>query len=227
MVFRQVPIAPTPWPADKPRRASVNCFGYGGTNGHAILEAAPASSHLVLEGTSGTINGTFIGEVNGSANGTTNGTDIPKSSSISGEEDRSLVYIISAKDPVAAEQMNKNLAKYIREAMILGNQPSPVDLAFTLAERKSRFPWVTALRAKGLVELADRLDEPDRKAARTTQKPRLGFVFNGQGAQWHAMGRELIEGYPVFRRSLLAADQILKDYGATWSLHGISLPISS
>ena len=50
--------------------------------------------------------------------------------------------------------------------------------------------------------------------------PRIGFVFNGQGAQWHAMGRELIAAYPVFGSAILRADQMLKEYGATWSLHG-------
>lgn len=141
-------------------------------------------------------------------------------------EDTSLVYVLSAKDSAVAQQLNKNLAEYLRQAKAAGKEPSPTDLAFTLAERKSRFPWVTAIRAKGLGELADRLDDPDRKASRATKVPRVGFVFNGQGAQWYAMGRELIEGYPVFRRSLLAADKILKDYGAPWSLHGMTLPVS-
>ena len=49
---------------------------------------------------------------------------------------------------------------------------------------------------------------------------RLGFVFNGQGAQWHAMGRELIATYPMFTESLRKADIILKEFGAPWSLEG-------
>ncbi|KAK3944449.1 hypothetical protein QBC46DRAFT_350516 [Diplogelasinospora grovesii] len=225
----KVPTALTPWPAGKLRRASVNNFGYGGTNAHVILEAAPAASgRLFLKGADGAMNGILSNKVNGRSHGATNGTTngtangagiLNGSSRPAEEEGRSLVYIVSAKDSVAAQQMNKNLAEYIRETTGLGKEPSPIDLAFTLAERRSRFPWVTAVRAKGLMELADRLDEPDLKASRATKKPRLGFVFNGQGAQWYAMGRELIGGYPVFRRSLLTADQILTDYGATWSLH--------
>jgi acyl transferase domain-containing protein len=36
----QVPTAVEPWISSGPRRASVNSFGYGGTNVHAILESA-------------------------------------------------------------------------------------------------------------------------------------------------------------------------------------------
>jgi acyl transferase domain-containing protein len=136
------------------------------------------------------------------------------------KEDRSLVYVVSAKDSVASQSMKKSIAAYIRESIKNKTTPSPVDLAFTLAERRSLFTWVTAIRATDLEDLADRLDEPERKALRATKRPRLGFVFNGQGAQWHAMGRELIGTYPVFDSALLEADRILKDYGATWSLHG-------
>lgn len=131
-----------------------------------------------------------------------------------------MVYIVSAKDSVGASKMNANLATYLSAQLPL---PEPIDLAFTLAERKSRFTWTTAVRASTLPELAEKLVSVDRKPGRSTKAPRLGFVFNGQGAQWHAMGRELIDGYPIFRRSLSTADKILKEYGATWSLHGMSL----
>ncbi|OJJ99176.1 hypothetical protein ASPACDRAFT_1870238 [Aspergillus aculeatus ATCC 16872] len=36
-----VPVDAMPWPAYKELRASVNCFGIGGANAHAILEPAP------------------------------------------------------------------------------------------------------------------------------------------------------------------------------------------
>ncbi|KZZ87545.1 polyketide synthase [Moelleriella libera RCEF 2490] len=37
-----VPLEPTPWPEDRLDRVSVNSFGIGGSNAHAILEAAQA-----------------------------------------------------------------------------------------------------------------------------------------------------------------------------------------
>ena len=35
------------------------------------------------------------------------------------------------------------------------------------------------------------------------------------------MGRELIDAYLVFGRSIQEADEILKEYGASWSLKGM------
>ncbi|AEO67408.1 polyketide synthase [Thermothielavioides terrestris NRRL 8126] len=204
----KVPVALTPWPAGKPRRASINNFGYGGTNAHVILEAAP---DVFGYGGAG-LNGRKRSYLNGyasSVNGT--GTSTPLVS----EALDSFVYVVSAKESGAAQQMNQNLAQHIRDAG-LELAPRARDLAFTLAERRSRLTWVTALRAGDLAELAEKLDKA--RASRASKKPRLGFVFNGQGAQWYAMGRELIAAYPVFRRSLMAADAILRDYGATWSL---------
>ncbi|OJJ66336.1 hypothetical protein ASPBRDRAFT_138029 [Aspergillus brasiliensis CBS 101740] len=38
-----VPVKPTPWPADRQERISINSFGVGGANAHVILESAAAS----------------------------------------------------------------------------------------------------------------------------------------------------------------------------------------
>ena len=58
------------------------------------------------------------------------------------------------------------------------------------------------------------------KPRRSSKRPRLGFVFTGQGAQWHAMGRELIDQYPVFKATLIEVERQLKSFGASWSLLG-------
>lgn len=48
--------------------------------------------------------------------------------------------------------------------------------------------------------------------------PRIGMVFTGQGAQWHAVGRELLHAYPFFETVLKDAERHLKSLGAGWSL---------
>lgn len=99
------------------------------------------------------------------------------------------------------------------------------DLAFTLSERRSRLTYVSTIRASSVTELADQLEKSSLKTTHVPAKqPRLGFVFNGQGAQWHAMGRELLSAYPVYASAVQNADEILKGYGATWSLYGSFTP---
>ena len=141
------------------------------------------------------------------------------------DDDASRVYIISSKDSTVTQAGSNRLATYIRQSITGCSQPTPADLAYTLAERRSRFPWAIAVKARSLAELAERLEGPPPKATRAMRTtPRIGFVFNGQGAQWHAMGRELITAYPIFRSTIWRADQMLKEYGATWSLHGLFNP---
>ena len=134
---------------------------------------------------------------------------------------RHRVYVLSAKDSIACLNMMKNLAINLRQSIQEGQEPSPGDLAYTLLERRSRLPWVVAIRSVSLEELAGRLEKLMIRPLNATKEPRLGFVFNGQGAQWYAMGRELIAAYPVFSTSIQKAGQILEDYGAVWSLHGM------
>ncbi|KAI8630635.1 hypothetical protein F5Y19DRAFT_483957 [Xylariaceae sp. FL1651] len=190
----QVPRRLTPWPANRALRASVNNFGYGGANVHLIIERAPTTTKTYRNGTNG----------------------------IEQNKSRSLIYIISSKDSAVLPAMGKKLASYIRDATSTRSPEEPLlptDLAYTLAERRSRFPWVSAVRATSLEDLAKKLDTESIKSTRATQTPpRIGMVFNGQGAQWHAMGRELISEYPVFSSAVQRASRILQNYGAGWSL---------
>ncbi|MEA0971741.1 Acyltransferase N-terminal domain-containing protein [Candidatus Megaera venefica] len=48
-------------------------------------------------------------------------------------------------------------------------------------------------------------------------KPKIAYVFSGQGGQWFAMGRHLIANEPIFANSIEAIDILLQDI-AGWSL---------
>ncbi|KAK4062465.1 uncharacterized protein Triagg1_9951 [Trichoderma aggressivum f. europaeum] len=189
----QVPTHLVSWPNDKPLRASINNFGYGGTNAHVILEGAPEQAL----------------------------TDISGKSSGVATEDVSRLYVLSAQDSATVKAQAKNLSTHLRSIESKA-KPSAVDVAFTLAERRSRLSWMTTVRASNLDDLALRLEEDSAikvsHLPTNKQAPRLGFVFNGQGAQWHAMGRELIQAYPVFDDAIEKADVALKAHGADWSL---------
>lgn len=124
--------------------------------------------------------------------------------------------MLSAKDEHAAKAMVSNLRDHLIDASDSLSYQN--DLAYTLGERRSAFPWVAATSASSLSELVRLIDAGKMKPRRRNDTPRLGFVFTGQGAQWWAMGRELISAYPVFRETLVEAERYLREFGATWSL---------
>lgn len=122
----------------------------------------------------------------------------------------------------------QNLKTYLAESHENERAGFLNDLAYTLFSRRSILNWRIVIVGATSKELIDALEQPDLTPCRALDAPpRLGFVFTGQGAQWHAMGRELVTGNSVFQRTLLAADNHLRDLGASWSLMGWSMPTTS
>ena len=135
--------------------------------------------------------------------------------------ERRRVFVLSAKDSAVCLEMARSLAGFLRLSIQKGHAPTPLNLAYTLLERRSRLSWTVAISASSIEDLAERLEQPTVRALQATNHQQIGFVFNGQGAQWYAMGRELLTAYPVFSASIDKADQAFKGYGADWSLYGM------
>ncbi|KAK4064095.1 uncharacterized protein Triagg1_9251 [Trichoderma aggressivum f. europaeum] len=244
----KVVTALEPWPESLiggPKRLSVNNFGYGGSNAHVIMESAePWTSTPILSlPTNGSLNGN--GHVNG--NGTNNrhlngnGIGVIKShlngnGYMNGTHKTagSKVLVLSARDERGCQRMVEDMKTYLEKHKSLDFEASELllrDLSYTLAERRTPFPWVaahqvrlevngdTGLDSHPLDAVIEAFDSPRFKPSRTpTSQTRIGMVFTGQGAQWNAMGRELLEEYPVFRQSIDEAETHLHDLGASWSL---------
>lgn len=115
-----------------------------------------------------------------------------------------------------------NLASYLGLKNDIDDEEIMDRLAFTLCHRRSLLEWREAISASTVSELSNALSSTDSKHSRQSGKPTLGFAFTGQGAQWFAMGRELLY-YPVFAESLQEADHILAGLGAKWSLLGMKI----
>jgi acyl transferase domain-containing protein len=100
------------------------------------------------------------------------------------------------------------------------------DLAYTLAVRRSHF----SARAYAIVygNPSNHLETSFQDAVVSvskvsTDKPALGFVFTGQGAQWPKMGRELLLEFPYFRKVIKELDEVLQSTidKPDWYLEGM------
>ncbi len=133
---------------------------------------------------------------------------------------RSRVFILSGKDERATRAMADDLKQYLLASKNAEETSLLDDLAYTLGHRRSLFPWILTFAATSIAGLVKTIESGKLKPVKKGDSPRLGFVYTGQGAQWWAMGRELIDVYPVFKAALLDCNVELKKLGATWNMIG-------
>lgn len=206
----KVPTTLQPWPTDGVRRASVCNYGYGGSNAHIVID--DASGYL----TSRTLKGSYRA-IPSMLTGLSSIVN-PLVPLLDGKQAK--LFVLSAFDEASGKAQARRLASYLRERQSVLNRELLDDLAFTLAKRRSVLPYRAAVSASSVSQLIDTIGGEGIQYLKATKTPTLGFVFTGQGAQWYAMGRELIGAYPVFRRSLVMAGKYMKIFGASWSLLG-------
>jgi len=186
---------PVPFPAHLPvKRVSVNSFGYGGTNAHMVIEGADS---FLPFGPTYSDSQRKIKTPRGAYN-----------------RKRSFLLPFSAHDKAT---LKRNIAAYGKVA----GRYNLLDLSYTLANRRSRFPsrgFVVTSHASlhdVFSNNAEAFAFADKK-----KRPTLGFAFTGQGAQWARMGSELMAYYPSFLRSIRVLDRALEDLpdGPDWTL---------
>ncbi|KAI4865388.1 hypothetical protein F4820DRAFT_469755 [Hypoxylon rubiginosum] len=190
-----------PWPDDgySVRRASLNCFGFGGSNAHAVVDQpskAERCNHI----------SSYRGEEE---------EDVGDDTEVKGQSPlRPHTLVVSANDAVALKANISALCSHVANLSV----DAPVDdLAYTLSERRSHL-WH---RAFVTTNTTDNLDESAFVLGKKTgHTPKIGLVFTGQGAQWPQMGKALLATFPQTREVLRELDGVLQSQPdpPRWSL---------
>lgn len=134
------------------------------------------------------------------------------------------LFLFSASDEDGIPRMLATFAEHLQkqtEMSAVLDDAYLSNLAYTLSERRSRMAWRLAVTADSTPSLLAALTDPMTKngAIRPgrAMKPAAAFIFTGQGAQWFAMGRELL-AYPVFSTRIAEANHYLASLGSGFSV---------
>ena len=178
-----IPADGCPWPRGKQRRiAGVSGFSFGGVNAHVIVEEAP---------------------------------DVHRKEN---EIDRPChIMSLSANSDKALKELAGRYIYFIGK----NHDVRFGDMCFTANTGRAHLPYRLAVVA-GLVEEAGKrlesfLAGEDKHGiatgrARSSGRPRVAFLFTGQGSQYVNMGKDLYYTQPVFRKALNQCDEILAGY---------------
>jgi acyl transferase domain-containing protein/D-arabinose 1-dehydrogenase-like Zn-dependent alcohol dehydrogenase/SAM-dependent methyltransferase/NADP-dependent 3-hydroxy acid dehydrogenase YdfG len=223
----QIPTKVTPWPTSELRRISINSFGYGGTNAHAIVD--DALSYLRDKALSGSHNTVEIAS-SPSPDRTFQDSAINTSYDENFEQQQDYfsversqhkrIFALMSPEQGAIARMTTTLGSYLDKTAIMGERSAEKhldDLAYTLSTRRSAFHWRSFAVASTASELKTALESASKSTYRANKVPRQLWVFTGQGAQWARMGAGLLQ-YEVFADAIGSAERLLQSIGATWSV---------
>ena len=185
-----------PWSTQngKPRTGAVNSFGYGGSNVHVILREVTPHRSLQEES---------IKRLNH-------------------------VLTFSARSKEALQKMAHYYSEWLRDHIDGRDENLVADMCYSLNERRSQYPHRLAVAfsstgeaSKYLADYAE--DSPGWNKSVVygevdSSDSKIVFMFGGQGSQWYAMGRQLMETERVFREAILTVSNEVKALGVTWSL---------
>ncbi|TYT71214.1 type I polyketide synthase [Microcystis aeruginosa] len=167
------------------RLAGISSFGFGGTNSHLILSEAPVTVK----------------------NNQQNGQKLI--------ERPWHLLTLSAKNEEALKALVRCYQKYLADH----HEIPLADVCFTANSRRSHFNHRLGVVARDRLEMLQKLENfsnqermREPKNINKKKKPKIVFLFAGQGSQYVGMGRQLYETQPVFRQTLDRCAEILRPH---------------
>ena len=119
--------------------------------------------------------------------------------------------MFSANDPASLTRTVNQYQEYVLR------YPSALsDLAYTLGARREHMKH----RAFSVISPGAPLDISPFGKAKVI--PKINFIFNGQGAQWAGMGKELLTDFVRFHEDMRAMDHVLAQLPdpPDWTIEG-------
>jgi acyl transferase domain-containing protein len=171
--------------------ASVNSFGFGGTNAHIVMEAAP----LPLVRT--------------------------RTTTLQPEATRPFVLPVSARDKTALRDFACAYTKLLSDpTMSLGDvcysagthKEHHSERLVVIADDKQQMRDQLQRWLDSEEHLPGAIVGQSRDAS-----AELFFVFTGQGSQWWGMGQQLLQREPLFRKTIETMDALFRELSG-WSI---------
>lgn len=200
----EIPTAALPWPssASEPARASVNSFGFGGTNAHVIIESFSPnlSEHAGRPiANQDPLQDAFVGPL-----------------------------LFSAHSETSLHASVRAYLERLKQDPLLDLE----SLAWTLQSKRSNFTRRTffsgASRGRLINFMQKFVDDPSGSGSASlestlinpNEQPGILGIFTGQGAQWASMGKSLIASSPLFCKTIERCETALFDIQdpPSWSL---------
>ncbi len=160
---------------------AVSSFGFGGTNTHVVLSRVAS----------------------------------PKLSTTVGSEAE--LFTFSARTTTALQARIASVADYLDSA---SDQLRLRDIAHTLNHGREAFEFRLAFRAESLDDLRSQLNDLRQNGTSATsvtgdcsdfEKPKIAFLYSGQGSQYGGMGKSLYLTEPVFKDAIDRCSAIIND----------------
>lgn len=121
--------------------------------------------------------------------------------------------MFSASDENSLQAYTKAIRKHLVNPRV---KVDLSDLAFTLGSRRTHH----FNRAFVIARNSTWDDASFSFGKKSPEKPRIGFIFTGQGAQWSQMGKALVDTFPQAGELLKRLDRVLQatPHPPSWSL---------